>query len=202
MYVIATDPILESGVSAQLHARPEITVVAQPTPVDNMVCVVVSDVVDECALRMVRELRGQGMRQVILVLSTVDDKGLLAAIEAGACGLLPRAEATAERLVTAVRQASGMGGVLSPKLLGRLLDQVNRLQNQVLAPKGLRFTGLTEREVAVLRMIAQGMEVREIAAELSYSERTIKNTLHAVVMRYQLRNRAHAVGFALREGMI
>jgi DNA-binding NarL/FixJ family response regulator len=51
-------------------------------------------------------------------------------------------------------------------------------------------------------MIAQGMEVREIAQQLSYSERTIKNTLHDVVSRFQLRNRTHAVAFAMREGMI
>lgn len=202
VYVTATDPILESGVSAQLRARPEISVVAAPAGEPDLVCVVVTDAVEEHAVRKVRELRGQGMRQVVLLLSSVDDRGMLAAIEAGACGLVPRTEATPERLVSAIRQASGMGGVLSPKLLGRLLDQVNRLQNSVLAPTGIRFTGLSDREASVLRMIAQGMEVREIARELSYSERTIKNTLHGVVSRYQLRNRAHAVGFAMREGMI
>ncbi|MGQ0840068.1 response regulator transcription factor [Actinokineospora sp.] len=202
VYVTATDPILETGVSSQLRARPEITLVSHPAQEPEVVCVAVSDVVDDTALRLVRELRGQGLRQIICVLSAIDDSALLAAIEAGACGLVARAEATPERLVTAVRQAAGMGGVLSPKLLGRLLDQVNRLQNQVLAPKGLRFTGLSDREAAVLRMIAQGMEVREIAQELSYSERTIKNTLHDVVSRFQLRNRAHAVAFAMREGMI
>ncbi|UJW36801.1 LuxR C-terminal-related transcriptional regulator [Saccharothrix sp. AJ9571] len=46
------------------------------------------------------------------------------------------------------------------------------------------------------------MEVREIAAQLCYSERTIKNTVHDVVSRFQLRNRTHAVAFAMREGMI
>jgi DNA-binding NarL/FixJ family response regulator len=202
VYVTATDPILQTGVGSQLRARPEITLVAHPAQEPDVVCVVVSDVVDDAALRLVRELRGQGLRQIIFVLSTIDDGALLAAIEAGVCGLVARAEATPERLVSAVRQAAGMGGVLSPKLLGRLLNQVNRLQNQVLTPKGLRFTGLSDREAAVLRMIAQGMEVREIAHELSYSERTIKNTLHDVVSRFQLRNRAHAVAFVMREGMI
>jgi DNA-binding NarL/FixJ family response regulator len=72
----------------------------------------------------------------------------------------------------------------------------------VLAPKGVRFSGLSDREVTVLRMVSQGMEVREIAAELRYSERTIKNTMHDVVARFQLRNRTHAVAFAMREGMI
>jgi DNA-binding NarL/FixJ family response regulator len=208
VYVTAADPILDTGVSSQLRGRPEVSLVHGAgglVTVDDAartVCIVVSDVVDAAALRLVRELRGRGLRQIIFVLSTIDDGALLAAIEAGVCGLVARVEATPERLVTAIRQASDMGGVLSPKLLGRLLEQVNRLQNQVLAPKGLRLTGLSDREAAVLRMIAQGMEVREIAASLSYSERTIKNTLHDVVNRFQLRNRAHAVAFAMREGMI
>lgn len=206
VHVTSTDLILQTGVAAQLRARPEIDLVARPSadeePDSATVCVVVSDVLDDVTVRLVRELRAQRLRQIVIVLSTVDNQALLSAIEAGACGVLARAEATPERLVSAVTHASGNGGVLSPKLLGRLLEQVNRLQNQVLAPKGLRFTGLSEREVRVLRMIAQGMEVREIARELSYSERTIKNTLHDVVSRFQLRNRTHAVAFAMREGMI
>ncbi len=202
VYVTAADPILDTGVSSQLRGRPEITLVHSVTDLPEAVCIVVSDVVDAAALRLVRELRGQGLRQIIFVLSTIDDSALLAAIEAGVCGMVARMEATPERLVSAVHQAAAMGGVLSPKLLGRLLEQVNRLQNQVLAPKGLRLSGLSDREANVLRMIAQGMEVREIAEQLSYSERTIKNTLHDVVNRFQLRNRAHAVAFAMREGMI
>lgn len=202
VYVTAADPILDTGVSSQLRGRPEISLVHSVTDLPEAVCIVVSDVVDAAALRLVRELRGQGLRQIIFVLSTIDDSSLLAAIEAGVCGMVARMEATPERLVSAVHQAAAMGGVLSPKLLGRLLEQVNRLQNQVLAPKGLRLSGLSDREANVLRMIAQGMEVREIAEQLSYSERTIKNTLHDVVNRFQLRNRAHAVAFAMREGMI
>lgn len=202
VHVTAIDPILRTGVDSQLRSRPELLLVAHPAEEPGVVSVVVSDVVDAAALALVRELRGQGVRQVVMVLALIDDGALLSAIEAGACGIVPRAEATPERLVSAIEHAAGMGGVLSPKLLGRLLDQVNRLQNQVLAPKGLRLTGLSDREASVLRLISQGLEVREIAHELSYSERTIKNTLHDVVSRFQLRNRAHAVAFALREGMI
>ncbi|MFI7680251.1 response regulator transcription factor [Actinophytocola sp. NPDC049390] len=206
VHVTSTDPILRTGVATQLRSRPEVELVTDPSAgsasAPETVCVVVHDIVDDQALRLVRELRAQGHRQVILVVSTIDDAALLSVIETGACGVVARADATPERLVTAVTQASTMGGVLSPKLVGRLLEQVNRLQNQVLAPKGLRFTGLSEREAAVLRMISQGMEVREIAQELSYSERTIKNALHDVVSRFHLRNRTHAVAYAMREGLI
>jgi DNA-binding NarL/FixJ family response regulator len=59
-----------------------------------------------------------------------------------------------------------------------------------------------ERELVVLRMIAAGMETAEIAAELAISERTVKNIVHAITTRMQVRNRAHAVACAVRTGLI
>ena len=87
-------------------------------------------------------------------------------------------------------------------LLAGLLGHVGRLQRQVLAPRGLRFSGLSDREVDVLRLVAEGLDTGEIARQLAFSERTIKSVLHDVTTRLQLRNRAHAVAFAVREGFI
>jgi len=86
--------------------------------------------------------------------------------------------------------------------LGQLLGQVGRLQRQVLSPRGLTFTGLTEREIKVLTLIADGHDTNEIAQQLCYSQRTVKNVLHGVTTRLQLRNRTHAVAYAVREGLI
>jgi DNA-binding NarL/FixJ family response regulator len=169
------------------------------------VAVVVGDTVTEPVLTLVREAASSGAAahgRVLLVLAEIDDSGLLALIEAGACGMVSRAEATPERLVGAVSQVAASGGVLSPRLVGRLFDQVARLHSQVLAPRGMRLSGLSERETEVLRLVAQGMEVKEIAEKLAYSERTIKKVTHDVLNRFQLRNRAHAIAFALREGLI
>jgi DNA-binding NarL/FixJ family response regulator len=66
----------------------------------------------------------------------------------------------------------------------------------------LTFSGLTDRETHVLRMVADGHDTAEIAQELCYSERTVKNILHDVTSRLQLKNRSHAVAFAVREGLI
>jgi DNA-binding NarL/FixJ family response regulator len=204
VHVRGFDPILVSGISAQLRGRPEVTLVETAAEQTVPVMVVVVDTVDEQALGLVRELRAVGAQKarVLLVLPTVDDNALLAAVEAGVCGVVSRSEATPERLVTAVGQAAATGGVLSPRLVGRLLEQVSRLQNQVLTPRGMRLSGLSGRETDVLRLMSQGMEIREIAEKLSYSERTIKNTVHDVLNRFELRNRAHAVAFAMREGLI
>lgn len=75
-----------------------------------------------------------------------------------------------------------------------------RIQSQVLAPRGLHVNGLSEREVEVLRLVAEGNDTNEIARTLCYSERTVKNVIHDVTSRLHLRNRPHAVAFALRQG--
>jgi DNA-binding CsgD family transcriptional regulator len=82
------------------------------------------------------------------------------------------------------------------------LSQVGRVQRHVLAPRGLTFSGLTERELGVLRLVADGLDTGEIAQQLAYSERTIKNIIHDITTRFHLRNRSHAVAFALRQGLI
>jgi DNA-binding NarL/FixJ family response regulator len=79
---------------------------------------------------------------------------------------------------------------------------VGRLQRHVLAPRGLTFSGLTERELGVLKLVADGLDTAEIAQQLAYSERTIKNIIHDITTRFHLRNRSHAVAFALRQGLI
>jgi DNA-binding CsgD family transcriptional regulator len=79
---------------------------------------------------------------------------------------------------------------------------VGRLQRQLLSPRGLSLTGMSAREVEILRLVAEGLDTGEIAVKLSYSERTVKNALHDVTTRLQLRNRSHAVAYALKQGLI
>ena len=199
-YVNARDPISQAGVVAQLRMRPEIRVVE--TAAESVVAVMIADTVDENTTRDLRAMRKDGQPRLMLVATTVDDAALVAAAEAGVAGLLRRCDASADMLVkTIVKVASGAGEV-PPDLLGRLLEQVGRLQRQVLAPRGLTFTGLTPRETQVLRLVADGFDTGEIALRMCYSERTVKNVLHDLTTRLQLRNRTHAVAYAVREGLI
>ncbi len=62
--------------------------------------------------------------------------------------------------------------------------------------------GLDGREAAVLRLLADGSSTRDIAHRLSYSERTVKAVIQDITQRFGLRNRSHAVAFALRNGLI
>lgn len=87
-------------------------------------------------------------------------------------------------------------------LTGELLKHVERLQREILTPHGLNASGLTPREIDVLRLMADGMDTAEIGRTLCYSERTVKNVIHGVTRRLKLRNRSHAVAYALRAGTI
>ena len=199
-YVHARDPISQAGVVAQLRMQPEIKIVE--TAPQSAVAVMITDLVDEATTRELRSLRKDGHPRLMLVATTIDDAALVAAAEAGVAGLLRRSDASADTMVrTIVKVASGDGEVPAD-LLGRLLEQVGRLQRQVLAPRGLTFTGLTPRETEVLRLVADGLDTSEIASRMCYSERTVKNVLHDLTTRLQLKNRTHAVAYAVREGLI
>jgi len=200
--VLASDPISEAGVASQLRPRPEVRVLGAGEHTRAQVAVIVVDAVDADALRILHASQRGGVSRTVLVAGQLDDGDLVTAVEAGVLGLVRRGEATPDRLVKVIRSAAAGEGSVPPDLLGRLLDQVGKLQRQVLGPRGLTFTGLATREIAVLRLVADGLDTCEIARELSYSERTVKNVLHDITSRLQLRNRSHAVAYALREGLI
>ncbi len=202
VYVYARDPVTQAGMAAQLRGRPGIEVVDESEIDSAAVAVVAADEVDDETLRVIKAVQRGGCPRVVLVVAQPDDRGLLSAVEAGACGLLRRSEATPEALERAVGSAGAGDGTVPPDLLGRLLDQVGRLQRHVLSPRGITFAGLTEREVSVIRLVADGFDTAEIAGELCYSERTIKNIIHDITTRFHLKNRSHAVAFAMRQGLI
>jgi DNA-binding NarL/FixJ family response regulator len=201
VYIHADDPILRAGLATQLRPRTEVRVIDAPEPGRTTVALIVADRVAEPTLRSLRALQRLGAR-LVLVVAELDDSDLVAAVEAGVAGVVRRAEASPDRLVQVVQSAAAGDGALPPDLLGRLLSQVGKLQRQVLWPRGLTFGGLAEREIEVLRLVADGFDTAEIAAKLSYSQRTIKNILHDITSRLHLRNRSHAVAYALRHGLI
>ncbi|MFF3853682.1 response regulator transcription factor [Micromonospora sp. NPDC002575] len=201
VYVHATDPISWTGVTGQLTGRPEVRVLAQADAAEAAVTLVVVDSLTPPVAQVLRRLRREQNR-LVLVPATIDDAQLSAAVECGVVGVVRRGEASAGRLVEVIQSAARGEGSVPADLLGRLLNQMRRLQREVLDPRGLSLGGLSSREVDVLRLVADGFETREIAAKLSYSERTVKNVVHGMTTRLHLRNRAHAVAYALRHDLI
>lgn len=202
VYVYSQDPLTQAGLTAGLRSRPEIEVVFECGLDRAAVAVVAADDMSASSVSTVRAIQRNGCPKVVMVLGCLDDEAVLAAVEAGASGMLRRAEASPERLVEAVCAATRGEATLASDLLGRLLEQLGRAQRQVLGPRGLSLRSLSDREVEVLRLIADGMDTAEVATRLAYSERTVKNVLYGVTSRLQLRNRTHAVAFAVRQGLI
>lgn len=200
----AGDPISAAGVASQLRPRPELTVVDDEAdePVPVAVVVVVVDAVDEAAVQLLRNVQYTTPARVVLVTTRIDDQQLISAAECGVAGIIRRAEATPERLVQVIGAVAKGEGTVPGDLLGRLLEQVGRLQRQVLSSHGINFNGLAVREIEVLRLMADGHDTAEIAVKLSYSERTIKNVLRNLIARLQVRNRTEAVAYAIRQGLI
>ena len=186
--------------ATQLRGRPEVSIVDHERNAEVAV-VVVDDVTDDVA-QTVRRLQRDVGAAVVLVVANVDDRCLMHALELGAAGLLRRREATPEALVGAIDHAARGEGTLAPDLLGSLMRQVGRLQREILAPRGMGPAGFSEREVMVLRLLAEGLDTEEIAERLCYSQRTIKNVIHQVITRMCLRNRSHAVAYAMKVGVI
>jgi DNA-binding NarL/FixJ family response regulator len=202
VFVFGEDGISQAGVATQLRSRPDILIVDDGDIDSAEVAVVIVDAVDESCSRTVRAVQRNGCPRVVLVVSELDDAGLMGAVEVGACGVLRRRETTPERLEAAVMAAIQGDGTLAPDLLGRLMVQMSRLQKDVLAPRGIGPSGVTDRELDVLRLLAAGLDTAEIAGKLAYSERTIKNIIHDLTSRLNLKNRLHAVAYAMKAGLI
>jgi DNA-binding NarL/FixJ family response regulator len=202
-HIHALDPLLVAGLTAQLRGHPRIELIEFDERADGeSVAVTAVDTLDEDATVMIRRARAHGCRRVVLVCGTPDGLDPFEALDLGVYAILARQDATPHRLAHAVLSVAAGEAALPADLLGRLLDQVSRLQHDVLGPRGLRVSGMADREIRVLRLVADGKDTKEIAHALSYSERTVKNVLHDVTTRFQLRNRSQAVAYALREGLI
>ncbi len=201
--VHAPDPISRAGVVSQLRQYPVVELVEEPgdRPA-SVVLMLITETLDETVLSRLRELVRSGGMRAVLVVSLVREAELLNIIECGVGVVVWRHEATAQRLFQAVLAASRGDGDLPSDLLGRLINQVRTLQQSAVNHVGAPPSGLVPREVEVLRLVAEGMDTGEIAGKLSYSERTIKSVLHNLTTRLHLRNRAHAVAYAMRAGYI
>ncbi|GAA0587916.1 helix-turn-helix transcriptional regulator [Streptomyces crystallinus] len=198
--VTAPDPISREGAVSQLRRHPEIELREETGP--GTVALLIENTLDEAALsRLRRIVRSEGARAVVVV-GTIRETELLDVVGCGIGAIVWRHEATAHRLVQAVLAAARGDGDLPADLLGRLISQVGSMHRGTEGRLGVPSLGLVSREVDVLRLIADGLDTGEIAGKLSYSERTVKNVIHALTTRLHLRNRAHAVAYALREGYI
>lgn len=199
--ILTDDAISRAGIATQLRHRPEVRLVDDAQLRDSIVIVVANEI-DEGALRLIRGAHAAAAAGVVLVARLLEE-GLLPAVEAGVTTLLPRASATGDRLVDAVQAAAGAGnGAASTDLTAHLVGQLRRVVRDHPPAAHTSNGGFTEREIKVLRLVAEGYDTAEVGRRLFCSERTVKYILQAATSRLDLRNRTHAVAYALRLGLI
>ncbi|WP_194918311.1 helix-turn-helix transcriptional regulator [Catenulispora rubra] len=202
--VLAGDPVTGQGAVAYLASCPGMKVLAADRQEEaDVVLILVSWVTEETLewMQQVADRARHGAR-FVLVGDGVREQHLLRAVTCGLVSVIPRQEADFERIVHAIRAVCDDRLEMPDVALGWLVRQVRAIQRDVLEPMGVTTAGLQDREADVLRLLAEGLGTAEIAVKLCYSERTVKNIIHGVLTRWQLRNRAHAVAFAMRHGAI
>ena len=165
------------------------------------VAVIAVDAIDADAMRLIRLHRRHKGRRVVVAAGQLDPMSVCDAMDAGATSFLRLAPATADELVRTVREAARGEDSVPAEMLPGVLNGLERLARRQQADPNAR-ADFTAREVTVLRLLAEGWAVAEIAREMSYSERTIKNIVHDITVRLGLRNRTQAVAVAVRTGVI
>jgi DNA-binding NarL/FixJ family response regulator len=160
------------------------------------------DTVDAAALDQLRDLSGKPGVRFLVVAGRQWQADVSAAVDRGVRAVLWRDAFTPPAFIRTLHTVADGGGSLPPTLPGTLMEQVQWTRREVLDPLGVTSSGISPREVDVLRLVSEGKELSEIATTLCYSERTVRYTLYGLMKRLQLRNRAHAVSFAIRAGLI
>ena len=204
--------LFRAGLRTLLSTRPEVEVIGEAENGQDAVRlaaqlrpdVVLMDlkmpVLDGVAAT--RRLRVQLPTCRIVALTTFEDDELVfEVLRAGAVGYLLK-DAPVVRLVDAILAAARGESVLQPSVASKVLAELSRLSSQPAPAAPSALDRLSDRERDVLRLVAQGLPTREVAAQLCYSERTIKNVIHDAVTKLNARTRSQAVAHAMRDGLI
>jgi NarL family two-component system response regulator LiaR len=137
----------------------------------------------------------------VLVLTVSDQDGdVLNAILAGACGYLMK-DSSIEDLIRGITSASIGESLISPHIASKVLQRVRANTAAPEAEATIRAE-LSEREIEVLKLIANGKDNAMIAADLHISPKTVKNHISNILMKLQIDNRIQAAVYAVRSGIV
>jgi DNA-binding NarL/FixJ family response regulator len=131
---------------------------------------------------------------VVALTSFAEEELVLAALEAGAAGYVLK-DSNADAVAAAVRAAHRGGLHIDPVVASRLMSSLRERQDG-------RTSELTSRELDVLRLVAAGKPNKQIAAELTISERTARTHVSRVLRKLRLNSRTQAALWAVREGLV
>ena len=140
-------------------------------------------------------LARQPETRIIALTSFVADDKVFPAIKAGARGYLLK-DSEPEELIATIRRVHAGEASLHPSIAMKVLDELSHPQKHPLTPDPL-----TEREVEVLSLVAQGLDNHKIAKELNIGEATVRTHVGNILNKLQLANRVQAALYALRQGL-
>jgi NarL family two-component system response regulator LiaR len=218
-------PIVREGLRAVLETQPDFEVVGTPQQAANgdealrlalelapdiLLLDLEMPVMDgvETIRRLQQQfrqstLKGRQQCPRIIVFTAFDnDERIIAALEAGANGYLLKG-APREEIFNAIRVTMQGGSLLQPVIASKLLRHMGQQQRgRSSTEQPVMYEALTEREIEVLALLAQGMPNKEIAAHLTISERTAKFHVSSIMGKLGATNRTEAVSLAAQKGLI
>lgn len=196
--VLASDALTREGVIGFLVECPDVQVLSEQPASAADVVLVVADRVTDNTIRTLRSLRDEAGPRLVLLVGELDPGHTADVMQAGAVGIMRRGEVTRAGLRRLIRSVVAGEAVVPPDVLTVLLGRPSSSGGwHRLGP-----VGLNDREEKVLRLLADGSDTREISHKLCYSERTVKTIIQDITHRFGLRNRSHAVAYAIRQGLI
>ncbi len=137
----------------------------------------------------------------VLVLTISDqDSDVIDAILAGACGYLLK-DSSIQDLMRGIDAAAVGESLISPHIASKVLQRLRASSTQPEIEAAIRAE-LSEREIEVLKLIANGKDNAQIAAELHISPKTVKNHISNILMKLQIENRIQAAVYAVRSGIV
>jgi DNA-binding NarL/FixJ family response regulator len=203
--VLADDhPIVREGLASVLETQPDFAVVGQANDgaeAVDLVSALQPDIVlldlempHLDGVQALRAMRAENANVRALVFTAFDtDDRIIGAVQAGARGYLLKG-APRDELFSAIRVVAQGGSTLQPVVAAKLME---RMSGPAAAPDVL-----TDRELEVLQLMAQGLQNKEIAAHLQISERTVKFHVSAVLAKLEVGNRTEAVRVAVQRGLV
>jgi NarL family two-component system response regulator LiaR len=206
--LIADDhKIVRKGLRALIEAKPNLEIIGEAINGHEAVLkagTLQADVIlmdlempDKDGLAAIGEIKQENPEARILVLTSFsDDEKVFAAIKAGALGYLLK-DSSPQELIQAIWSVYRGEPSMNPAIALKLVRELNRPSELPPAQDPL-----TSREVAVLKLVAQGLSNQEIAEELIVSERTVGAHVSNILTKLHLANRTQAALYALREGLV
>ena len=140
------------------------------------------------------------LSRVVVLTISADDEDVMNAVMAGACGYLLK-DSSIQELIAGIRAASEGESLISPQIAAKVLQRLRAQSKDADAAETIRAE-LSDRELQVLKLIANGNDNAQIARELFISPKTVKNHISNILMKLQIDNRIQAAVYAVRSGIV